>query len=402
MGGVQAAVGDILLFFLVFGMSATVDVRCIRAQAQNYRALTVGMFCQFVLLPFLGFVFVRSLSLPEPVGLTLLVVTSSPGGSYSNWWCSVFNADLALSVAMTAASTFVSLVMLPLNLLIYSRLSFQQAIVAHLDWASLFISLVIVIGAITCGLLVSNKFKSRKLQKLANLFGNISGLALITFSALVMNGGNDDNSNLWARSWQFYVGCAMPCVGAIILSTAIASVYGLPKPERVTCAIECCYQNIGIAASLALAMFDGDDLDQAIGVPFYYGAVEAVCVGTYCLICWKTGWTKAPPNAPFWQVVTTSYEVLELEQGLRVINGIEIVDSSDNDDNSQAESHVGDTFTTYFFWSGHEADAPKKNDDIPKDIETITVIATEVVPIKDEEVPENKVEKDEKLEHLTP
>ena len=31
-------------------------------------------------------------------GITLLIVASSPGGSYSNLWCSLFNADLALSV----------------------------------------------------------------------------------------------------------------------------------------------------------------------------------------------------------------------------------------------------------------------------------------------------------------
>jgi hypothetical protein len=86
---------------------------------------------------------------------------SSPGGSYSNLWCSFFNADLALvfsnisvtistkkkkkkifihycmcsiitivlldkqSVAMTAASTVVSAAMLPVNLLIYINLAYQ-------------------------------------------------------------------------------------------------------------------------------------------------------------------------------------------------------------------------------------------------------------------------------------
>jgi predicted Na+-dependent transporter len=49
----------------------------------------------------------------------LLLTTSSPGGSYSNWWCFIFNADLALSVAMTTVSSIASVVMLPLNLTIY-------------------------------------------------------------------------------------------------------------------------------------------------------------------------------------------------------------------------------------------------------------------------------------------
>lgn len=94
----NAVLGNTLLFVLVFGMSATVDVDRMRQQVNNGKAIVTGILLQFLLLPFLGFIVVRFLDLPEPLGLTLLVVTSSPGGSYSNWFCSVFNADLALSV----------------------------------------------------------------------------------------------------------------------------------------------------------------------------------------------------------------------------------------------------------------------------------------------------------------
>ena len=61
---------------------------------------------------------------PQVYGVTLLILCSSPGGSYSNWWCSVFNADLALSVAMTTTSTFFAMVMLPLNTLMYVNFAY--------------------------------------------------------------------------------------------------------------------------------------------------------------------------------------------------------------------------------------------------------------------------------------
>ena len=63
--------------------------------------------------------FVPILALIRGDGITLIATTCSPGGAYSNWWCSLFNADLALSIAMTAVSTFVSVGFLPLNILIY-------------------------------------------------------------------------------------------------------------------------------------------------------------------------------------------------------------------------------------------------------------------------------------------
>lgn len=76
---------NFLLFFLVFGMSATVNIDKLRKQLGNRYALLTGISLQFVILPFVGFMVVRIFNFPPAVGITLLVVTSSPGGSYSNW-----------------------------------------------------------------------------------------------------------------------------------------------------------------------------------------------------------------------------------------------------------------------------------------------------------------------------
>ena len=77
---------SILLFFLVFGMSATVDIGHVWKQLRNRNALLTGISLQFLILPFVGFIIVRLLDMDAPLGITLLVVTSSPGGSYSNWY----------------------------------------------------------------------------------------------------------------------------------------------------------------------------------------------------------------------------------------------------------------------------------------------------------------------------
>jgi hypothetical protein len=70
-------------------------------------------------------------------------------------------------------------------------------------------------------------------------------------------------------------------------------------------------QNVGIATSLALTMFRGAELNDAMGVPFLYGLAEIFFIGIYCVIAWKLGWTKAPPNESIWKVISTSYEVGE-------------------------------------------------------------------------------------------
>ena len=156
-------------------------------------------------------------------------------------------SDLALSVTMTAISTILSIFFLPINLLFYTRFSYHNEVVSALDWTSLFIALAVVITAITAGLFASyynSTLGKRSFQKLANHMGNFAGFSLILFSSFISNSGSDSDSKVWSRNWQFYVGVASPCVGGLLIANLISTVAKLRKPERVTVAIECCYQNV--------------------------------------------------------------------------------------------------------------------------------------------------------------
>lgn len=312
---------SILLYFLVFGMSATVDIKKMRKQLRNRNALLTGIVLQFIILPFIGFLVVTILKLDAPMGITLLVVTSSPGGSYSNWWCSIFNAELALSVTMTTISTLLSVVMLPVNLILYATTSYSNDVVQSLDWFALFLSLIVVIGGIFSGLICSATIKNRKFNLFANKIGNLAGISLVTYSAIVSS--SNPHSDLWHQPSVFYIGIAIPCAIGLLIATCMVSFFKLEKPERVAVAVECCYQNTGIATSVALSIFSGDDLATAVGVPLFYGICEAVLLAIYCITCWKIGWTKAPSDENICIVLATSYEIKEME--LQDPNAIEVV-----------------------------------------------------------------------------
>lgn len=78
----------VLLFLLIFGMSATVDIKNMKRQLKNKYAIILGIAMQFLIMPLLGFLSVvafKRFGLTSSMGISLLLVTSSPGGSYSNW-----------------------------------------------------------------------------------------------------------------------------------------------------------------------------------------------------------------------------------------------------------------------------------------------------------------------------
>ena len=87
----------------------------------------------------------------------------------------MFNADLALSVTMTAISTLLSVIMLPANLLLYARLSYDSDIIAILDWWALATAIAIVISAIGLGLYCSEKFASKRFHLNANRVRSLNG-----------------------------------------------------------------------------------------------------------------------------------------------------------------------------------------------------------------------------------
>jgi predicted Na+-dependent transporter len=333
-------VSNSLLFLLIFGMSATVDMKNLIHQLKNKFAIGTGVAMQFLIMPFLGFAAVmllrqREAGFTPAMGLTLLIVTASPGGSYSNWWCSTFNADLALSVAMTALSTIMSTFLLPANLLLYANAAYGfgqedgteqgENILKNINFGKIFISIAIVISAILLGLLASFHFHSHTFQRWCNRLGSLSGIALILVSAFLSSGGGGEGqAKLWDQDWSFYVAVSLPCIVGLVISNWLARLVRLDKPECVTLAVECCYQNVGIATSAAVSMFqDPQQRAEALLVPLFYGLVEAIILGFYCLAAWKAGWTKAPKNERLCVILVKTYEVVDDED--------EDLGDSDND-----------------------------------------------------------------------
>ena len=327
---------NLLLFMLIFGMTAGSSPESLKYHVQSKTGIFIGMGFQFVVLPFLAFISVKLFSLDRVIGTVLIIICSSPGGSYSNWWCSLINADLSLSVAMTGASTIFSVVFLPLNVAVYSFLAFSSDD-SSLDWASIIVSLGVVLAGIGIGVLfafnfseqqvfdeensehnaregvVSAQHKKNIILRACTLIGNLSGLALISMSFFLSS--SNTKSPIWNRSASFYAGVSFPGLVALIFSfVTTACDKNLGKPERVAISIEVCYQNIGIATSVCLSIYTGDDQAAALGVPLYYGFASMVLLAVFCFTAFHKNWTYAPANTPLLKALSTSFQMVLTKQ----------------------------------------------------------------------------------------
>lgn len=139
---------------------------------------------------------------------------------------------------MTAISTILSVVTLPLNLLIYAKLAYGDDIVGILDWGSLMFALTVVILAISTGLWATAKFDNSTFRLNANRVGNVAGVCLVIFSCIVSS--VDKQARIWNQAGTFYLAVSLPCLLGLVIATVLTSFLRLWKPERVSVSIESC------------------------------------------------------------------------------------------------------------------------------------------------------------------
>jgi len=310
IGGVPLVTlaADILLFLLKVCICASVETSALFARAEKKFVIFIGVTCQFVILPFCGFIIAEVLHLEPVYGMALMVITS-PGGSYSNWWCSLFNADLAMSVAMTGASTIVGVVMLPINLTAYCTLLYGQSVLSAGQFKSVWISLGIILIALVCGLTVSHIMDSEKARDRFNKMANFVGIALFLLSCFVSH--HQSRTPAWKQPPLHHLAIGTPIMAAILVTIGVSSLkpLGLTKPERIAVVIEACYQNPGLATSIVLNMFTGKDAGDAVAVPLLYGMYEAVLLGCVCFIAHFANWTLVnPKEMSLWEAMTGNFQ----------------------------------------------------------------------------------------------
>ena len=218
----------------------------------------------------------------------------------------MFNADLALSIAMTSTSTLLSMAFLPLNILLYVGLLYSDDVSLH--WGKFFVSVGVTVTAVISGILVSTYAPRRR--NVCNIVGQLAGVLLVVSSVTF---GSSCAESLSGQSAQTYVGIALPCCIGIMLPlllTHIMTKMGIRMqwPERTAVCVESAYQNIGIAQAFAMTVLEGEDSVRAIVVPLFYGLVEVIVIALFLVISWKANCTLAPASDPFWKVVTKNYQ----------------------------------------------------------------------------------------------
>jgi bile acid:Na+ symporter, BASS family len=99
---------------VMLGMGLTLTGDDLRGLRRAGRPLAIGVLLQYLVMPLGGWLLAVTFGLPRPLAVGVVLVGACPGGTASNVVTFLARGDVALSVAMTTASTLLSPVMTPL------------------------------------------------------------------------------------------------------------------------------------------------------------------------------------------------------------------------------------------------------------------------------------------------
>ncbi len=274
---------NVVLAIIMFGVALDITAEDFKNLFKQPKTMLVGVFSQFIALPFLTYLLVLIVQPIPSVALGLMMVGACPGGNISNFLSKMAGGNTALSVSLTAFATLLSVVMTPFNLGFYGNLyKPTQEILSQvsLDPITLFKLVSLILGVpLFFGMLV-RFYKPQLAVRIAKV---LKPFSIVVFIMMILGA--------LIQNWTIFLGYIHHVIAlviahnfiAIALGFALATLFKLSRKDRKTISIETGIQNAGLGLLLIFQFFEGLggmallaafwgvwDIFSGLGIAYFY------------------------------------------------------------------------------------------------------------------------------------
>lgn len=234
-----------LIQVIMFGMGTQLSLSDFRGVLKKPRGVLIGITCQFSIMPVVGISLALAFNFPAEIAAGVVLIGSCPGGVASNVMAFIAEADLALSITLTAVATMISPFVTPL---LMDLLAGQFVPV---DVFGMMLSILnMIILPIVLGLLF-NRYLHGKMEWLDDVMPIVSMVGIAVIITIITAAGRDS-----------LVSIGLLLVLAAVIHNALGYMFGywgarlfrMEEQECRTVALEVGMQNGGMASGLAAEM----------------------------------------------------------------------------------------------------------------------------------------------------
>ena len=241
----------VALGIIMFGLGLSLTIDDFRRVRQHPRAVLVALVCQLLVLPVICFGLVVLFDLPPLLGIGMMLLAASPGGTSANLFSHLFRGDVALNVTLTAINSIIAIATLPIitNLAIAW---FDREDSVSLQLGKVVEVFVIVLAPVAVGMLVRSRqpdFASR-MDKPVRI-GSAIILAVLVLGILL-----DQREDVAGYLAEIGIVTALFCAISLVVGYVIPKAAGIMESQAIASSMEIGVHNATIAIFVAVEVLE--------------------------------------------------------------------------------------------------------------------------------------------------
>ncbi len=236
------------LIIIMLGMGLSLTVRDFVQVFIHPKAILIGLTCQLLLLPIIGFFLINVFTLEPAIAIGIIILVACPGGPTSNLITHLAKGDTALSVSMTALSSLITLVTIPFVI----NIGLQQVLGESTDIQLNVLEairniLIIVILPVGLGMLIRAKGPN-----FANWMAKpVKTASAVVFIAVLLGILIKERTSIVSYFQQAGTATLTLNLLTMGLGYGLGYLFKLPTKQRISISIEGGIQNGTLAISIA-------------------------------------------------------------------------------------------------------------------------------------------------------
>jgi BASS family bile acid:Na+ symporter len=251
MDSTSAIILGIALAIIMLGMGLSLVADDFKRIFTQPKSIIIGLINQLILLPIIAFILVSLFPLQPEIAVGVMILAACPGGATSNLISHLAKADTALSVTLTAFSSFITILTIPFIVNFSLEQFLNESNMIQLDIVDTFQKiLIIIIIPVSLGMIIRKYQESFALK-----MGKPVRIASALILALVIVGIILKEKENLAEAFK-KAGLVIVCLNIIVMFIGYYSskLFKISSKRALSIAIESGIQNGTMGITIAVLL----------------------------------------------------------------------------------------------------------------------------------------------------
>ena len=263
--GIVTTIAPFALALIMLGLGASLTTNDFTRVVKNPKEFLVGLVCQLVVLPIVGYLLIIILKTPIELALGVMLIAAAPGGVTSNVLTKFADGDVALSISLTAVTSLISIISVPFVV-------FLSIDLFDIDYVSKEISMIgislkmfgVVTVPVIIGMLI-RRFADDFIMRNMNIIEKSSiVLFIIVFVAIYIE---EWDSIIMFLTTAGTIALTLNIV-MMIIGFYVAKIFATGVAQQRCISLECGLQNGTLAVFVGIQLF-GQDMSYMVPTAAY-------------------------------------------------------------------------------------------------------------------------------------